>query len=105
MSHVMNADSNYFRDNFLRMKQFQTQFLRHVHTQHQVDTTDITLDKILDNPLRAVASDSFHQVIGKNKVLHEKGKAQYKTYFEKFQLCESEFDSVGDYQFPPYSQA
>lgn len=69
------------------------------------DTTDITLDKILNNPPRAVASDSLSQVLGTNLVPYQKMSPKFKQHFEKFHLCESEFDSAGDYQFPAVSKA
>ena len=69
------------------------------------DTADITLDKILNNPPRAQASDSLSQVLGTNLVPYQQMKPKFKQHFEKFHLCESEFDSAGDYQFPPPSKA
>lgn len=63
------------------------------------------MDKVLNNPVRAQASDSSSQALGKNLVAYQTMKAKFKQHFEKFELSESEFDSAGDFQFPSPSQA
>lgn len=105
MSKFKDISPEQLKDNSSLLRQLEPIFLRNVSTMYGADTADITLDKILNNPPRAVASDSLSQVLGTNLIPYRKMDPKFKQYFEKFQLCESEFDSAGDYQFPPVSSA